>query len=120
MIRGVLMAGLLLAGAPAARAEIWIVLQNPNLPPQRDDYELFDKVCNLPLPSIAVRGMASASFPICGGVASGSVSISGSINIRYAGETDWTTISGLHSWSVIEAPRRPMNLRRPSPFQDED
>ena len=116
MTRAALIAGLLLlVGAPPAAAEIWIVLQNPNSPPQRDAFELFDKVCNLPLPSIAVRGMASASFSICGGVAS-----AGSINIRYAGETDWTTLTGLHSWSVIEAPRRPMNLGRKSPFQDED
>jgi hypothetical protein len=65
--------------------------------------------------------MASASFAICGGVASADGAITaGSINIRYAGETDWTTISGLHSWSVIEAPRRPMNLRRKSPALDDD
>lgn len=109
-----LAAGLLLAG-PAARAEIWIVLENPNSPPARDYFEMFDRVCNQPLPSIAIRGLASASFPICGGLGD-----AGSINIRYSGETDWTTITGLHGWSTIEAPRRPMTLRRKSPLMDDD
>lgn len=113
--RALLAASLLLAGTAAARADIWIVLENPNSPPQRDHFELFDRVCNTPLPAVAIRGLASASFPICGGLGT-----AGSINIRYAGEVDWTTLSGLHGWSVVEAPRRPMTLKRKSPLMDQD
>lgn len=109
-----LAAGLLLGAVPA-RAEIWIVLENPNSPPARDYFEMFDRVCNQPLPSVAIRGLASTSFPICGGLGS-----AGSINIRYSGETDWITITGLHGWSTVEAPRRPMTLRRKSPLMDDD
>jgi hypothetical protein len=108
--------GLLLGVAAApARAEIWVVLENPNSPPERDFFEVFDRVCNTPVPAIAVRGLATASFSICGGLGN-----AGSINIRYAGEGSWTTISGLHGWSSFEAPRRPMSLKRKSPLMDQD
>jgi hypothetical protein len=111
-----LLAGLLLAlAATPAAAEIWIVIENPNSPPNRDYYELFDRVCNQPIPSVALRGMSSTSVSICGGLGS-----AGSINIRYSGETDWTTLNGLHGWSTIEAPRRPMTLKRKSPALDDD
>jgi hypothetical protein len=107
---------MLAAAAPgSARAEIWVVLENPNSAAAQDLYELFDRVCNVELPAVALRGHGAASFPICGGL-----SKPGSLKIRYSGEDVWTEIGGLHGWSVIEAPRRPMGTRIKPPPADDD
>jgi len=104
-----------LLGAAPARAEIWVVLENPNSAAAQDLYELFDRVCNVDLPAVALRGHGSESFPICGGLGR-----PGSLKIRYAGEDNWTEVTGLHGWSVIEAPRRPMGQRlKPRPADDD-
>ncbi|HUA55124.1 MAG TPA: hypothetical protein VMB81_23280 [Candidatus Sulfotelmatobacter sp.] len=107
----------LAGGAPAARAEIWVVLDNPNrMGGAPDVYELFDRVCNVELPSVTVRGQSSASFSICGGLGE-----PGSVRIRYAGEHEWIDVPRLHGWSVIEAPLRPMGARPLTPAgSDED
>ena len=112
---GLLGGALLAAGAPPARAEIWIVLEDPNSSAAQDVYELYDRVCNVDLPSVALRGHGSASFPICGGL-----DAPGSVKIRYSGAATWTEIVGLHGWSVIEAPRRPMGMPRKPPRNDDD
>lgn len=110
--------GLVLAGSTApARAEIWVVLENPNRMGRAPDvYELFDRVCNVELPSVSVRGQTATSFPICGGLGE-----PGNLRIRYAGEQEWTDVPRLHGWSVIEAPRRPIGAtRRPAPSGSDD
>ena|SRR5579872_2033444 len=103
--------GLALAGGPApARAEIWVVVENPNRMARAPDvFELFDRVCNVELPSVSLRGQASTSFPICGGLGA-----PGNLRIRYAGEQEWVDVPRLHGWSVIEAPRRPIGATRPA------
>jgi hypothetical protein len=96
-------------------AEIWIVLENPNSAAGQDVFELFDRVCNVELPAVALRGHGAASFPICGGLDE-----PGSLRIRYSGDSAWTDVRSLHGWTVIEAPRRPMGMpRKPTP-QDGD
>jgi len=108
-------AALAAAGAAPARAEIWVVLENPNSAASEDLYELYDRVCNVDLAPVALRGHGSASFPICGGL-----DAPGSLKIRYSGEATWTEVPGLHGWAVIEAPRRPMGMpRKPPPSDDE-
>ena len=102
------------AAAPA-RAEIWVVIENPNRAGQQDYYEIYDRVCDVTLPAVVVRGHGAATVSICVGVAA-----HGSIKIRVIGESDWITGPDLHGWSVIEAPRRPMTLNRKSPTQDDD
>ena len=110
--------GLMLAGGGTpARAEIWVVLENPNRMARAPDvFELFDRVCNVELPSVSVRGQASTSFPICGGCGA-----PGNLRIRYAGEQEWVDVPRLHGWSVIEAPRRPIGAtRRSAPSASDD
>ena len=102
-------------GALPARAEIWVVIENPNSAAQQDYFEIYDRVCDVTLPAVVVRGHGSASVSVCGGIAT-----PGSIRIRFVGENAWTDVPGLHSWSVVEAPRRPMTLRRASPLRDDD
>lgn len=115
-LAGGLLGGALIAvGAAPARAEIWIVLENPNSGPIQDEYELYDRVCSIDLPPVVLRGHGSVSFPICGGL-----NAPGSVRIRYAGEATWTDVIGLHGWSVIEAPRRPMGMPRKPPPSDDD
>ena len=109
-----LLAAAALGGAPA-RAEIWIVIENPNSAAQQDYFEVYDRVCDVALPAVVVRGHGSASLPICGGVAA-----PGSIRIRFAGEADWIDVPNLHGWSVVEAPRRPMSLKKKSPALDDE
>jgi hypothetical protein len=93
--------------APAARAEIWIIIENPNSAAQQDYFEVYDRVCDLALPAVIIRGHGAANLSVCG-------------RIRVSGETDWTDVTGLHGWSVVEAPRRPMTLPRKSPLYDDD
>jgi hypothetical protein len=111
-----LLAGALAGGlASPGRAEIWVVLENPNSAAGQDLFELYDRRCNLDLPAVALRGHGSTSFPICGGLDE-----AGSLRIRYSGEATWTDVTGLHGWSVIEAPRRPMGMpRKPTALDDE-
>ena len=112
---GLLSGALIGASTPPARAEIWVVLEDPNSTAAQDVYEVYDRVCNVDLPSVALRGHGSASFPICGGL-----DAPGSLKIRYSGEATWTEIVGLHGWSVIEAPRRPMGMPRKPPRNDDE
>ncbi len=101
--------------APAARAEIWIIIENPNSAAQQDYFEVYDRVCDVALPAVIIRGHGAANLSVCGGIAS-----PGSIRIRVSGENAWIDVTGLHSWSVVEAPRRPMTLPRKSPLYDDD
>jgi hypothetical protein len=109
------LAALALLGASTARAEIWIVIENPNSAKQQDYFEVYDRVCDITLPAVVIRGHGAANLSICGGI-----SAPGSIRIRVSGESAWTDVVGLHSWSVVEAPRRPMTLRRKAPLMDDD
>jgi hypothetical protein len=115
ILAGLLLGAALAAGAAPARAEIWVVLENPNSAAAEDLYELYDRVCNVDLAPVALRGHGSASFPICGGLDE-----PGSLKIRYSGEATWTEIPGLHGWTVIEAPRRPMGMPRKPPASDDE
>jgi hypothetical protein len=103
------------ATRPTLPGEIWVVLENPNSARGHDLLVLFDKVCNVELPAVSLRGHGSESFPICGGLGQ-----PGALRIRYSGEQVWTDVDALHGWAVIEAPRRPMGLSlKPVPLDDE-
>jgi hypothetical protein len=92
-----------------------VVLENPNSAGMSDLYELYDRVCDVALPPVSLRGHASTSLSICGGFDK-----PGSVRVRYSGEERWLDMTGLHGWSVIEAPRRPMGMPRRPSKTDED